>query len=102
MHKYMTVKFSDGSVWGVPVEMIARNRAEYYASEFGGDVERSLAEDTIPLFERSNYDIKDWAVGNMDWSDFDGHQVKLGTQPAPDFGAEWISGEKGFASTEDR
>jgi hypothetical protein len=47
--KYLTIKQSDGSVWGVPVEMIARNRAEFYASEFDGDVEQSLQEDTLPL-----------------------------------------------------
>lgn len=51
MHKLMTVEMPDGSKWGVPVEMIARSRAAYYANEFDGDVERSLAEDTLPLFE---------------------------------------------------
>lgn len=49
MHKYMTIEMQDGSIWGVPVEMIAKNRAAHYAHEFDGDVERSLAEDTIPL-----------------------------------------------------
>lgn len=96
MYKYMTVKMRDGSVWGVPVEMIARNRAEHYASEFGGDVERSLAEDTIPLFEADVYEIQDWASNQMDWSDFDGHQVRLMSPPDPDFQDAWMSGEKGF------
>jgi len=46
MHKYMTVKMPDGSVFGVPVEMVARNRAAHYAHEFNGDIERSLKERT--------------------------------------------------------
>ena len=96
MHKYMTVKMPDGSMWGVPVEMIARNRAEHYASEFDGDVERSLAEDTIPMLEADDYEIHDWAANNMNWSDFDGHQVKLADAPAPDFQDAWMRGDQGF------
>lgn len=96
MHKLMTVEMPDGSKWGVPVEMIARNRAAHYADEFDGDVERSLAEDTIPLFESDDYEIQDWAVNNMNWSDFDGHQVKVADAPAPDFQEAWLSGEKDF------
>jgi hypothetical protein len=44
--KYLSMTMPDGSKWGVPVEMIARNRAAHYASEFDGDVERSLTEDS--------------------------------------------------------
>lgn len=98
MYKYMTVEMPDGSKWGVPVEMIARNRAAHYASEFDGDVERSLADDTIPMFESSSYEIEDWAANQMDWSDFDGHQVKLADAPAPDFQEAWMSGAKGYAA----
>ncbi len=96
MHKYLTVKMPDGSVWGVPVEMIARNRAAHYAHEYDGDIEQSLAKDTGPLFESDDYMIEDWAENNMDWSDFDGHQVKISDAPQPDFQEAWLNGEKGF------
>jgi len=43
-------KMPDGSKWGVNVNEVAKNRAENYADEFDDDVERSLAEDTFPLF----------------------------------------------------
>lgn len=95
--KYLTVEMKDGSIWGVPVEMIARNRAEHYASEFDGDIERSLAEDTLPLFGEAHYEIYDWAVNNMNWSDFEGHQVKLQDSPPPDFQEAWLSGDKDFS-----
>jgi hypothetical protein len=96
MHKLMTVEMPDGSKWGVPVEMIARNRAAHYAHEFDGDVERSLTEDTMPLFEVDDYEVEDWAMNNMNWSDFDGHQVKVADAPEPDFQEVWINGEKGY------
>jgi hypothetical protein len=96
-HTYMTVTQHDGSVWGVPIAMIATNRAIHYAREFGGDVHRSLAEDTAPLFEADDYEIKDWAVNNMNWSDFDGYQVKLKDATPPDFQEAWMSGDKGLA-----
>lgn len=95
--KYLTVELPDGSVWGVPVEMIARNRAAHYASEFDGDIGRSLAEDTILLFDADRYAIQDWAVNNMNWSDFDGHQVKLREAHAPDFQKSLLSDAKGFS-----
>lgn len=91
--KYLQITLSDGSKWGVPVEMIAWNRAKHYASEFGGDIKRSLAEDTMPLFNDSPYDVQDWAIGNMNWSDFDGHQIKISDAPTPDFQSEWMSGK---------
>lgn len=97
MHKYLTVTASDGSVWGVPVGMIAVHRAAHYASEFGGDVQRSLAEDTLPLFAANSYEIEDWAVNQMNWSDFRGHHVKIAEAPQPNMQDAWMSGAKGFA-----
>lgn len=96
----MTIEMPDGSVWGVPVTMIARSRAEHYANEFNDDVERSLAEDTLPLFAQDEYAIEDWAANNMDWSDFDGHQVKITDAPPPDFQEAWMNGKRGFVLTD--
>ena len=79
------------ATWAVPVMVIAKHRAAYYAHEFGGDIEKSLAEDTEPLFERS-YEVTDWASNNMDWTDVEPHAVKL--KPAIetiDYKREWIS-----------
>lgn len=92
--KMLTVKQEDGSVWGVPLELIARDRAAHYAHEFGGDVEKSLAEDTLPLFEGDSYEAEDWAANNMNWSDVQAHAKKLKDAPPPDFQAAWLNGEK--------
>lgn len=92
--KMLTVKQSDGSVWGVPVDVIARHRAKHYAFEFDGDVEKSLAEDTLPLFNFDNYEVEDWAVNNMNWSDVSEHALKLQDAPPLDFQDAWMSGDK--------
>ncbi len=91
---YLSVIQNDGSEWAVPVSIIARHRAAEYADEFDGDVERSLHEDTLPLFESDDYAIKDWAVNQMNWSYFNGHQVKVKDAREPDFRQAWLNGEK--------
>lgn len=69
MKENMQVIFRNGETWSIPVMDIAMNRAEYYAHEFDGDVQRSLNEDTIPLFE-DDFEIEDWAKNCMNWEDF--------------------------------
>lgn len=92
--KLLSVEMPDGSKWGVPVDMIARHRAMHYAHKFGGDVERSLTEDTMPIFKSDDYFIEDWAENNMNWSDFEGHQFKLSDEEPPDFQDAWVNGNK--------
>jgi hypothetical protein len=36
------------------------------------------------------------AKNNMNWSDFDGHQVKVADAPAPDFQEAWLNGKTGY------
>ena len=99
--KYLTMKMPNGEVWGVPTEIILRDRAKHYAHEFDGDIERSLTEDTIPACDGDDYNIEDWAVGNMNWSDFDGHQVKLkdaDKYTASDFQDAWNSANKSYSN----
>lgn len=89
---------NDGSVWGVPVSVVARNRAEYYAPrDFGGDVERSLKEDTLPLFEAYDNEALDWLRNNMNPCDIANHLVRL---RHPDsyvsIADQWFSDEHDF------
>ena len=89
--KILVIEMPDGSKWGVPVDVIARNRAANYAHEFNGDVERSMVEDTLPLFAASDYEIIDWASNNMNWSDVAAQARKLQDAPMPDFQEAWSS-----------
>jgi hypothetical protein len=92
------VEMPDGSRWGVPVAVIAAHRAAEYASEFGGDVGRSLDEDTWPVFEADSYDVHDWASGNMNWADVADAAIRLPDQAAPvDYQEGWVNGAYSFA-----
>jgi hypothetical protein len=92
--RVLRVTMPDDSKWDVPVEVIARNRAEHYADEFDGDVERSLAEDTLPLFEQEDYEIEDWAANNMNWSDVVGVAIRHSYPADPDYQEGWVNGVK--------
>lgn len=88
------VTMPDGTRWGIPVSVIARHRAENYADEFDGDVERSLAEDTYPLFDESRFEIRDWAANNMNWSDVKPCAMQLPTAEIEvDYEDGWCNGE---------
>jgi hypothetical protein len=93
MTKLFVTTMPDGSKWGVPVGKIARNRAECYAREFDGDVERSLNEDSLPLFESDPDAIEDWAANNMNWSDVKVDAVMI-QAPHVDYQDGWMNGEK--------
>lgn len=98
-NKILEVEMPDGRLWAVPVMIIAQNRAEFYF-KLGRDgyssIEESLAKDTIPLFESDDYEIKDWAASNMNWSDVKDHAFEIETlDPEPvDYEEGWVNGTK--------
>lgn len=103
--EWLQVKMPDGSFWAVPIGLIAYNRATCFADEFEGKelsdrIEKSLNEDTLPLFEEDNYEIKDWAANNMNWSDVKEFAVQIKVDlPEPDYQEGWVNGEKKIIET---
>lgn len=96
LKKKYRVRMPDGSIWAVPVEVIAKNRAEYYAKNdpaMEGDFGKSLREDTIPLFEGDFDEIEDWAKNNMEWMDVVDSADCVIDAPTPDFEDGWTNGE---------
>jgi len=91
---YLRVTMPDGSQWDVPVATIARNRAAAYADEFDGNLARSLMEDTMPLFESDPSEIRDWAEGNMNWSDVSADAIRVIDGAEPDWQKGWVCGPK--------
>lgn len=95
--RILAVEMPDGSIWGIPVMVVARHRAAVYAPKFGDDTERSLAEDTLPLFAgaEGEAEIEDWAIASMDWADIKPHLRKIrDTAPLDDAALEdgWNDG----------
>lgn len=91
--KYLRVEMEDGSSYDIPVSVIAKNRAEYYMDEFNNDLQKSLDEDTNPLFESDSYEIEDWAANNMNWDEVESIAVKV-SSGSVDFQEGWVNGEK--------
>ena len=57
---------------------------------------RATTRSFLHALGQDDYEIQEWAVNNMNWCDFDGHQVKVSDAPRPDFQEAWMSGDKGF------
>lgn len=94
--KMLLITMPDGTVWGVPVDVIADDRAGAYCDEFDGDRDRSLNEDTLPLFKADPYEIIDWAANNMNWDDVKSYAriVADHMPPAVDYQEGWMNGAK--------
>jgi hypothetical protein len=87
------ITMEDKSIWSIPIDLIAISRAEHYKHEFENNIQRSLDEDTIPLFESDTYEIKDWARNCMNWDDVS-HLAEM-ISPPPieiDFQEGWLNG----------
>ncbi len=91
---YMHITMPDDSIWKVPVSIIANNRAAYYAPEYDNNFAKSLAEDTIPLFNDNHYEIIDWASNNMNWEDVEKYSSQVSKPEQIDFQEGWVNGEK--------
>ena len=66
------LELSNEEIWHIPVRTVALHRATYFAKErgeFNGDIQESLDDDTIIVFEFDNYNILDWLQNNMSWAD---------------------------------
>ena len=94
--RVIRVTMPDLTLWDIPVDVIARNRAAAYAEEFNNDIELSLKEDTLPLFESNEYEIKDWAANNMNWDDVKevAKFVSNKIMTDGDFQEGWVNGNK--------
>jgi hypothetical protein len=90
----LQVTFSDGSKWEVPARVIAENRADYYATEVDGQPKGSkewLEEVRTTLSD--DYDIRDWALNNMNWSDLAPHARRVAPPPQQNYEEQWGSAE---------
>lgn len=77
LKKHLIVRFPNGDKFKVPIRVIAYSRADYYKDEYENDINRSLDEDTAPLFSDDGSDISDWFQNNMHWSDVAPYSIKM-------------------------
>jgi hypothetical protein len=96
MNKFLRVTFSDGKVYDIPAEFIAKTRAEYYAK-----LDAARGENYIKVYNKElkagledDYEICDWAFNNMDWADVKEQAVLLGqVAKTIDYEKEWVNVE---------
>lgn len=93
--KYLRVTMPDDSKWDVPADLIATNRAQYYAKldgEGNPTEEKKIFEDELKYALTDDDELIDWAVGNMDWKDVAHYAIEV-QKATPDFQEGWVSGE---------
>ena len=102
MTKHLRVTMPNGERWAVPISIIAEGRATYYADR---DAERQgLSKEERNKRYREEvfyalgdeYEIRDWASNNMDWTDVRDRAINIGAEELDDRGYQegWINGEK--------
>ncbi len=96
------VEMPDGSRWGVPVAAIALHRARKFADEFDGNVARALEEAVWPSFEADIFEIRHWALVQMEWADV-AEQAQEIRDPSclVDYQAGWANGAWVFREPEE-
>lgn len=62
---------SEGHVWKFPTFVIAHNRAEYYAERESSSFDhyKSLFKVEFDFAINDVYELREWFLNNMDWSD---------------------------------
>ena len=101
MKKQIQITMPDGSIWGVPAEIVAENRSEYIADSDASSAADDFDEIKQREYEhtlKDNAELLDWAANNMNWNDV-AHAAIL-IQPANvDFQEGWVNGKKRVAES---
>lgn len=108
MIKYLRITMKDKSQYDIPLDLIANNRAMYYAHNDSDDIEdledRYIAftdvfrtEYNITMNDGGDdyYDALDWACNNMNWSDISKYAIRVKDSFInPEFQESWTNGPK--------
>ena len=84
--KKLILKSPEGDEWAIGVQHIITHRA----STYGGTDE--AFQKTVDLFSSDEFEIEDWAVNNMNWSDVEAYAVKI-KECKLDMDTVWCEGE---------
>lgn len=94
MSKQIQITMPDNSVWGVPAELVAKDRGDYYAAKEGED--SGKAEYAISL--EDDDELLDWAANNMNWNDVV-HSAIMIRPGKVDYQEGWVNGKKRVAGS---
>ena len=91
--KSLRVTFSNGEMYDIPIDVIAENRATYYASkELDKTHQGEVFTEEMKLALEDTDEITDWAFNNMDWKDVI-HVAKHveKDRKVPNYNKEWTN-----------
>lgn len=84
--KYIRIKFINSDEFDIPFDIIARNRAEYYANldnqdnpsvrDVPEELEKEIQEE-FNLVINDERKIADWLFNSMDWKDIEEQVLKV-------------------------
>ena len=94
LKRYYVITTESGKRWGIPAEVIAKNRADYYAEIDPDTTWQEEYDAMVRWFDEKDYEFADWAKNNMDWSDVEEHAIQLsGAKKHDEIQECWVNGE---------
>lgn len=100
----------DGSKWDVPAQIIAENRARYYAKhdsksdldphgqKKGDEPYDSIYESELLCGMDDDAELMDWAANNINWSDVEKFASLAEAAKPPNYQYGWVNGNKEVVS----
>ncbi|MED1851861.1 hypothetical protein P4V33_09380 [Brevibacillus borstelensis] len=99
MEKFLRVEMSDGSTYDVPLEVIARSRANYFSKqEADQESMNAVYHAELEYTMNDHEEAIDWATNNMNWDDVRNYAVKLEEPKVIDLQNGWVNGQKQIVS----
>ena len=95
MKKFIRIHFSNGEVYDVPAEIIAKERTNYYAIEVDGYEENSPEwKEEYDWTMNSEYELVDYMSNNMNWSDIKDKVILIENESKFDYYHDFVNAEK--------
>ena len=88
MKEYVYLTMPDYSEWRLQVSVILDNYIKYLV-EYDDMSEEDARETATQLFEDDSYEINDWLLNNMDWSEFNQDLVQISEPKKPNYENNW-------------
>ncbi len=74
--KHFFITFSNNETWKVPIDVIAENRADYYACKVDGYEQGSDGwDEEVQAGLNDCKELEDWMSNNMDWENIKAHAI---------------------------
>lgn len=67
----------DEGQYAIPLEIVAKHRADYYAGKDGVDEQAKQYKDEIDWVMNDDFEGIDWLIGSMDWEDVEFAAIRL-------------------------